>query len=767
MHKDLPMAVIFLSAIKKMEDRIMKKVLSVFAFAALLFASCEKQQEIDVAQENETVGVPMTITASIAKDTKASYAEVGGIIKATWDASETMSVVTYKKDNSVSIDNFTYSGEAGRSSAAFTGTYTGGDTYWTRVCVYPALTETFDGTKKGSPANAEGFRAVYNSGSYYLYTDFMKASNAFVQSASGNFDHIAEGSLLIGAASIDGDNMTATLDQQLCVLKVNMVLPNDYDPSIGDTFTYAKVETKDSENAVKSCFWNGTSGYLGGSPIFTASSRTCELKMLLGASGIVPADRTVTVYFPFRADAFTSGDKFIFTLHDNTSGEDYTATKTLTSDFSFAMGSQYNMNVNLAGSSTPTPPAATNLSPSNQTSNCYVIPSSTVAMYKFKNCKGESYNYLNSTAESACVLWESGDDYSSTPSVGDIISSATLYSDGYVYIETTGARGNAVVAVKDDSDNILWSWHIWVTGDGFNPLTDIADDGTCYWMKVNLGALSYATTTTAEPASQDARYLTTGLLYQFGRKDPFRGIIQLDALLKADGTRYENVLNTTNSGDWSSVDCSESTGTVAYANAHPMTFINADNNNFAWNDWVYGPSEMAATDRWNSAGTDNPCPYGWDVASGVAYERVLASYSINQDPVVWAQLVGVGLISTVNSANIYFPFAGHITSDGFPQLDVVYKGSGYYTEWQNVGFYWARDGWQSGAGASRYCMVLRSKYLPMCDDLSDGLDLRTNLSLESYSVDNSDHMRYYSSSYAALMDLGLATGMSVRCVKAY
>lgn len=39
-----------------------------------------------------------------------------------------------------------------------------------------------------------------------------------------------------------------------------------------------------------------------------------------------------------------------------------------------------------------------------------------------------------------------------------------ILKDGYVYFKTgPAAEGNAVVAVKDGSGNILWSWHIWKT----------------------------------------------------------------------------------------------------------------------------------------------------------------------------------------------------------------------------------------------------------------------------------------------------------------
>ncbi len=55
---------------------------------------------------------------------------------------------------------------------------------------------------------------------------------------------------------------------------------------------------------------------------------------------------------------------------------------------------------------------------------------------------------------SAELVWE-------TNGHGQIIQGVVL-KDGYVYFKTgPTAEGNAVVAVKDRSGNVLWSWHIW------------------------------------------------------------------------------------------------------------------------------------------------------------------------------------------------------------------------------------------------------------------------------------------------------------------
>ena len=90
--------------------------------------------------------------------------------------------------------------------------------------------------------------------------------------------------------------------------------------------------------------------------------------------------------------------------------------------------------------------------------------------------------------------------------------------DKKVNIISSSKSGNAVIAAysgEHQTGNILWSWHIWVTD--YNPdtgktCTIINTAGASYtFMDRDLGA------TTSTPGLST----TLGLLYQWGRKDPF------------------------------------------------------------------------------------------------------------------------------------------------------------------------------------------------------------------------------------------------------
>ncbi|MDR0667283.1 MAG: BACON domain-containing protein [Prevotellaceae bacterium] len=108
---------------------------------------------------------------------------------------------------------------------------------------------------------------------------------------------------------------------------------------------------------------------------------------------------------------------------------------------------------------------------------------------------------------SAKLLWQ---DYYA-PDGRALITSAAL-SDGGDRVEFTTADplipGNALIAVYDGDDRILWSWHIWMPSVA---VTSFVSATGYEVMNLNIGAL---TGDTANPKSY-------GMLYQWGRKDPF------------------------------------------------------------------------------------------------------------------------------------------------------------------------------------------------------------------------------------------------------
>ncbi len=236
-------------------------------------------------------------------------------------------------------------------------------------------------------------------------------------------------------------------------------------------------------------------------------------------------------------------------------------------------------------------PSTINLS-ENGTANSYIVSAS--GAYKFTPTKGNSSTSVGSI-ESVEVLWETfGTDV--TPNVGDLVK-AVSYKDGEVtfYTAETFREGNAVIAAKDASGNILWSWHIWLTDE---PQGQEYYNNAGTMMDRNLGA------TSATPGDVGA----LGLLYQWGRKDPFLGSSSLNSTYSDWHTAKSTIT-------WpSSVDSYYNTGTIEYAIAHPTTYIYYNPNN---KDWYYNTGEYTNDSRWKSEKTIyDPCPAGWRVPDG-------------------------------------------------------------------------------------------------------------------------------------------------------
>ena len=314
----------------------------------------------------------------------------------------------------------------------------------------------------------------------------------------------------------------------------------------------------------------------------------------------------------------------------------------------------------------------------NGTANSYIV--SSAGSYKFSVVKGNSSESVGAVA-SAEVLWESfGTDV--TPNVGDLVKNP-VYSDGYIAFQTaeTFKEGNAVIAAKDASGNILWSWHIWLTDE---PEGQEYYNNAGTMMDRNLGA------TSATPGDVGA----LGLLYQWGRKDPFLGSpsIHFDTMAEAKSTII-----------WpSAVNSDSSNGTVEYATAHPTTFITYNSSN---NDWYYTGDYSTDNTRWTTSSSSksiyDPCPFGWRVPDG-------------GDEGVWSKALGSS--SYFNDASLYdvtnegMNFAGKFGSSS----TIWYPASGYRPNDDGVldsvgndGEYWSASP-RAGKRHGAYYLYIRS-----------------------------------------------------------
>ena len=334
---------------------------------------------------------------------------------------------------------------------------------------------------------------------------------------------------------------------------------------------------------------------------------------------------------------------------------------------------------------------------SSASANCYIISES--GLYKFKTVKGNSSESVGCVA-SASILWETFGT-STVPDYLELID-GVCYKDGYIAFQTadTFKEGNAVIAAKDASGNILWSWHIWLT-DQPKAHVYFTHNNAGTMMDRNLGA------TSATPGDVGA----LGLLYQWGRKDPFLGSSSIGSSTLAKSTIT-----------WpSTVDSNSSNGTIEYATAHPTTFITRNGNN---SDWYYTGDYSTDNTRWTTSDKTksiyDPCPAGWRVPDGGSNG-------------VWSKALGSSERFTdkslYNSSNEGMNFSGKFGSAS----TIWYPASGYR---------YSRDGSLDDVGSSGHCWSAspNSKYAYSLD-----------FDFSGYVVPLAGNFRAY--------------GLSVRCLK--
>jgi len=309
--------------------------------------------------------------------------------------------------------------------------------------------------------------------------------------------------------------------------------------------------------------------------------------------------------------------------------------------------------------------------------NCFLV--SAPGFYTFKANKGKTQEAVASIA-SVEVLWESfGTDVA--PSKGNIISQA-YYKDGQIYFRTptTLNDGNAVIAAQDANHNILWSWHIWVC-NGYDPDATAQAYynviGTMKFGRVmdrNLGATS--------AAIDDLK--SHGLLYQWGRKDPFLGWNGVEVGEGVPPTRAASTLA------WPKQVVSDATtGTIEYATAHPTTIIYSTNqSNNA--DWYYSSVYNTTDDtRWNEKKDYyDPCPAGWTLPQGHTIDNQGLWYNALGDQYGWVVIENWD--KTHNGYN-FNGILGDAPSIWYPYNCVYAKEDGYLHQPDKKISIWSSD----------------------------------------------------------------------------
>jgi hypothetical protein len=204
--------------------------------------------------------------------------------------------------------------------------------------------------------------------------------------------------------------------------------------------------------------------------------------------------------------------------------------------------------------------------------------------------------------------------------------------------------GNLAIRVKDSEGKTMWSWHIWAVQDYdyVSEAVDVTAHGADFKiMDRNLGAFSNPGALAA-PTEEDYAF-ASGLLYQWGRKDPFlcggtqklkgtwfdfikNGVLVKSPTfsIKGDGAfNYNDFIAPHGLSDFSEI--------LEHSIQNPLQFYTSNNNwitsesssNGQTSDW----GKLWGNQKANGNGVKtmyDPCPVGYTVASPDHFKFVVS-----------------------------------------------------------------------------------------------------------------------------------------------
>ena len=407
-----------------------------------------------------------------------------------------------------------------------------------------------------------------------------------------------------------------------------------------------------------------------------------------------------------------------------------------TFDFNLYNNTNYNYEVNFNHTGLPTNdrrvtiidpiPASENNNNLVPTANCFMVaPGGAFCFnpYKYEvNGEPTENTMLKGWCESAKiqsvkVLWQtkengdigdpvlgvvnSSDDHKNIVDLinGDDFDKARIYCR--VAPNTTG--GSGIIAAYDKDNNILWSWHIWVTD--YSPdatgnkdvqlpeskrklkfsRSDLPDQ--LPMMDRNLGAMAGYTTVPPNPLEISK---TNGYHYQWGRKDPFRSsytaeknvsnitvpapntapVKNLLSLYQPDGISYYPV----------KIKAQKVSYRTAYEN--PDILYKMKGNETQWNSG--DPGHALAWGTNDNKGLHDPCPVGWCICSIENYKPFFTNTDYNR-------LNLSAINDPINDGGYLIVYERSTNKTTYLRLPGYWIGENQFTRIGTLAYYWPRE----------------------------------------------------------------------------
>lgn len=247
------------------------------------------------------------------------------------------------------------------------------------------------------------------------------------------------------------------------------------------------------------------------------------------------------------------------------------------------------------------------------------------------------------------VLWQDN-----AARMGEITQGEVRTRHDEIRLRPTGVAGNCVVGLRNRTTGVLaWSWHLWITD--YEPVDYAGDlpvgevhqyggwmrDNGRFIMDRNLGAL------TAGPYGSGS----WGLLYQWGRKDPFVGAAGSGPAARSwyvpDGS---GGFRAATEADWTKA--AAGTGVNIYRSVtDPMTFYMSG----AARSWT---AQSDGLWRDETKTLFDPCPVGWRVPRRAVWEQMTTADAMWEET-HGSSHAGVQLWNIVLAGPAWYPAQGY------------------------------------------------------------------------------------------------------------
>ena len=424
---------------------------------------------------------------------------------------------------------------------------------------------------------------------YYPYSNDDDYTDGSVTLTSQLYSESADLCYQTGVSAVSGTPVSFSLGHAYA--KLNFIISHNSTYSGNCAVSKIKIE---NEGILSSGTLNMTTGnYDGG----TVGAVIVDPDISSIASGSSAEVTVLMVPVASLSDSIT----VTFTL-DGTELSPVTVNVSAHNLTPLVAGKNYPLYVNINGTSAEVTPTA----------NCYIIApgSSHNVLVNVKGNGGDVAGIKDFSTSinpsSVGILWETS---------ANLISLGDLSDNKEVTVTTGSATGNAVIAAYSETGDILWSWHIWVTD--YNPDDYTHPDSGTTFTVINSKGFSYdfmdrnlgATTATAGDVT------TMGLLYQWGRKDPFPGSSSVTSgseptLYDASGTGSNSMITEVEVIDISNLSKSILNPLIFYTVTLEDLYDWYTTSAIDQNDALWGGAVLNSP---TAKTIFDPCPVGWRV----------------------------------------------------------------------------------------------------------------------------------------------------------